>query len=179
MYICMYVCTYVYVCIYASIYICVNVCLCVPMYMHVCIHVDVWMGMGMIVYICMSLYVHMSTLIKLMDVIIIYLISTLVHGFVYTTYTPLSTVWIFITLPFTIWSYIIPTSIVAIQLKSNNKHKNHFTWCILFDFVFQERRPVNTLHHPPPSFKELWVVPKSESFNYYFLMYRTNMVLGV
>ncbi len=39
-------------------------------------YVDVWIGMGMIVYICMSIYMHMSTrIIKLMDAFIIYLIS--------------------------------------------------------------------------------------------------------
>ncbi len=52
-------------------------------------HVDVWIGMGMIVYICMSIYMHMSTvIIKSMDALIIYLIRTFVHGFVFKTYTP-------------------------------------------------------------------------------------------
>ncbi len=44
--------------------------------MCVCVSVDVWNGMGKIVFICMSIYMHMSTLIiKLMDVLIIYLIA--------------------------------------------------------------------------------------------------------
>ncbi len=47
------------------------------------------------------------------------LISTYVQGFVFKMYTPLSMFHIFIIITFTIWSYIIPTSIVAIQLKSN------------------------------------------------------------
>ncbi len=69
-----------------------------------CIYVYMWMciGMGMIVYVCMSIYLHMSTLIKLMDVLIIYLITTFVYGFVFKTYTPLSHVWVFIIVPFTI-----------------------------------------------------------------------------
>ncbi len=55
-------------------------------------HVDVWISMGMNVYTFMSICMHMSTLIiKLMDVLIIYLISTFVHGFVFKTYTPLFT----------------------------------------------------------------------------------------
>ncbi len=32
---------------------------------------------------------------------------------------PLSTIWVFIIVPFTTWSDIIPTFIIAIQLKSN------------------------------------------------------------
>ncbi len=51
--------------------------------------------MGVIVYMCMSICLHMSAfIIKLMDVLVIYLISTYayVHSFVAKTYTPLSTV---------------------------------------------------------------------------------------
>ncbi len=67
----------------------------------------------------MYIYMHMSTDInKLMDGLIIYLINIFVHGFVFKTYTPLSTFYVFIIVPCTIWSYIIPTSIFAIQLKS-------------------------------------------------------------
>ncbi len=45
-------------------------------------------SMGMIVYMCMSIYMHMSAfIIILMDVLIIYLIST----YVFKTYVPLST----------------------------------------------------------------------------------------
>ncbi len=62
------------------------------MYMHICMHMDVHIGMGMIAYICLSIYWHMSTpIIKFMDVHIIYLISTFVHSFVFKTYTSLST----------------------------------------------------------------------------------------
>ncbi len=40
---------------------------------------------------------HMSTLIiKLMHVLIIYLISAYVHDFVFKTYTPLSTFYVFL-----------------------------------------------------------------------------------
>ncbi len=43
-------------------------------------------------YVCILLYMQMSTfIIKLNDVLMIYLISTFVHGFVFNTYTPLST----------------------------------------------------------------------------------------
>ncbi len=64
---------------------------------------------------------HISAfIIKLMDVLIIYLVSTYVHSFVFKTYTSISTFYDFIIVPFTIWSYIILTSIVAIQLKSRN-----------------------------------------------------------
>ncbi len=49
--------------------------------------------------------VHVCFIRKLMDVRIIYLISTYMYSFVFKTYT--------------IWSYIIPTSLVAIQLKTN------------------------------------------------------------
>ncbi len=53
---------------------------------------EVTVIMSMIVYMCMSVYMHMSTCItKLMDVLIIYLFSTFVHGFEFKTYMPLST----------------------------------------------------------------------------------------
>ncbi len=45
-----------------------------------------------------------------------------VHSLVFKTYAPLSTFWVFIIVPFTIWSYTISNSVVAIQLKSNNIH---------------------------------------------------------
>ncbi len=68
-------CVYVGMCIYVCVYICI------------CMHVDMWIGMGMIV-ICM----HMSIrIIKLMDVLIIYLISPFLHNFVFKYYTPIST----------------------------------------------------------------------------------------
>ncbi len=60
-----------------------------------------------------------NRIIKLMDVLMIYLIRTFVQGFVFKTYTLLSTISVFVIVPLTIWSYIIPTSIVAIRLKSN------------------------------------------------------------
>ncbi len=44
------------------------------MYMHTCIYMqlDVWRGMGMIVYMCMSIYMHMSTrIMKLIDVLVL------------------------------------------------------------------------------------------------------------
>ncbi len=58
---------------------------------------------SMIVYICIYIYMHMSTDInKLMDGLIIYLINIFVHGFVFKTYTPLSTFYVFIIVPCTI-----------------------------------------------------------------------------
>ncbi len=57
-------------------YVCVFICICI----HACMHVGVWIGIGMIVDICM-LYMHMPThIITLMNVLIIYLINTFVHG---------------------------------------------------------------------------------------------------
>ncbi len=77
-------CIYIYKCVY----VCVCVCVQQYAYMHAC--GDVWIGMGVIVYICMTIYMYMSTLnIKLMDVLIIYLISTFVHGFLFKADTPL------------------------------------------------------------------------------------------
>ncbi len=68
---------------------CLNVCVHMNMYicMYVCGYVDRY---G---YVCLSMYVymHMSThIITLMDVLIIYLKNTFVHGFMSQTYTPLS-----------------------------------------------------------------------------------------
>ncbi len=63
---------------------------------------------------------YMSVFVKLMDVLIIYLISTYVHSVVFKTYVPRSILGVFIIVPFTIWSYIIHTSMVAIQLKAND-----------------------------------------------------------
>ncbi len=60
---------------YAFMYVCV----------YICMDVDVWIGMSMIVYICMF------KIIKFKDVLIIYLISTFAHGFVFKCYTPIST----------------------------------------------------------------------------------------
>ncbi len=62
------------------------------MYMHICMQVDMWIGMDMIVYKYMYRYnICTSTrIIKLMDVLIVYLICTFVQCFVFTTYTPLS-----------------------------------------------------------------------------------------
>ncbi len=55
-------------------------------------YIYAWIDMGIIVYICMSIYMHIHTLIsKLMDVLIIYLISTFTPSFVFKPYTPLST----------------------------------------------------------------------------------------
>ncbi len=60
-------------------------------------------------------------IIKLIDVLIIYLISTYVHNFMFKIYIPLP----YLPFPcmynsvFAIWSYIIPISIVAIQLSQN------------------------------------------------------------
>ncbi len=48
----------------------------------------------MIVSLCMSIYTMSAFIIKLMDVVIIYLISTYVHDFVFKTYAPLSTFWV-------------------------------------------------------------------------------------
>ncbi len=75
---------------YIYLYMCACVCVCVCL----CICMDVWIDRSMTVYICMTIYIcNMSTLlIKLMNVLIIYLISTFVHGFVFKTYTSLSTV---------------------------------------------------------------------------------------
>ncbi len=70
-YFCMYVFMQVSVCISRYVF----KCMCV----HIHIHVDMLIGMGMIVYICIYIYIflHMSTrIIKLMDVVIIYLINT-------------------------------------------------------------------------------------------------------
>ncbi len=51
----------------------------------------------------MSVYMHLSTfIIKLTDVLIIYLIGTYVYGIVFKTYTPLYTFQVFIMVPFTI-----------------------------------------------------------------------------
>ncbi len=63
------------------------------MYMHICMHEDMWIGMGYdCKYMYVTIYMLMSThIIKLMDILIIYLISTFVHGFVFKTYTPLFT----------------------------------------------------------------------------------------
>ncbi len=44
----------------------------------------------------------------------------------FKTYIPLPTFLVFIIVPFTIWSYIIQTSIVAIYLKSNDTKICHF-----------------------------------------------------
>ncbi len=70
-----------FVCMYLCKYVCISrfvfKCVCVHMYVHICMHMDMWIGMGMIVYIWMCLYMNMSTIIKLMDVPIIYLINTL------------------------------------------------------------------------------------------------------
>ncbi len=67
--------------------------MCVPMYnayVHAC---GICMGMDMIVYMCLSISMHMFTfIIKLIDVIILYLIRKCVHGFVFKAYTTLSTV---------------------------------------------------------------------------------------
>ncbi len=61
----------------------------VPICVCICLHVGVCLSMGMIVYMCMSTCMHMSAfIIKLMDVLIIHLISTYVHGFVFKTYIP-------------------------------------------------------------------------------------------
>ncbi len=65
-----------------------------------------------------------------MDVLIIYLSNTFVHGFVFKTYANLSSFYVFIIVPYKILSYIIPNSIVVIQLWSNSKwysfhHINH------------------------------------------------------
>ncbi len=66
-----------------NIYLYVYMFVCNYVYAHMCMHLDVRIGMGMILYICMSIYMHMSThIIKLRYVLIIYLISTFVHGFV-------------------------------------------------------------------------------------------------
>ncbi len=103
----MWVCIYVHMCI----------CICL-ICVHVCIHTSVCISMDMIVEMCMSIHMDMFAFTtKLMDVLIIYLISTYVHGFVFKTYTPLSTFYVFIIVPFTIWSCIIPNSIVTIHLK--------------------------------------------------------------
>ncbi len=61
--------------------------------MHICMQVDMWIGMDMIVYKYMYRYnICTSTrIIKLMDVLIIYLINIFVHGFVFKTYTAIST----------------------------------------------------------------------------------------
>ncbi len=45
-----------------------------------------------------------------------------VHGFVFKT----RSFSVFIIVPYTIWLYVIPTSIVAIQLKSN-EYQNYFS----------------------------------------------------
>ncbi len=71
----MYMCTYVYA------------------YIHACGYADRY---G---YDCLYMYVYMhmsSRIIKLIDVRIIYLIKTCVHGFGFKTYTPLSTFYVFI-----------------------------------------------------------------------------------
>ncbi len=55
-------------------------------------YVGVCISMGMIVYMCMSICMYMSAFsIKLIDVLMIYLINIIIHGFVFTSYTPLST----------------------------------------------------------------------------------------
>ncbi len=61
---------------------------------------------------------YVSTrIIKLMDVLIIYLINTFVHGFVFKTYTHLSTFYVFtqcVIVPYTIRSCNIPNSILLL-----------------------------------------------------------------
>ncbi len=65
----------------------------VPMCVHIYMHVGVCISMCMIVDMCMSINMHMSSfIIKLIDILIIYFISTyFVHGFVFKTYSPQST----------------------------------------------------------------------------------------
>ncbi len=75
------------------VYVCICMCVCLC----TCIYACMWYICGseydcLYVYVYIYIYMHMSTfIIKLMDVLIIYLISTFVHGFAFQTYTPLST----------------------------------------------------------------------------------------
>ncbi len=62
-------------------------CICMCLHVHICMHVCVCISMGMIIYMCMSICLHMSAfIIKLVNVLIIYLISTYTHSFVFKTY---------------------------------------------------------------------------------------------
>ncbi len=80
----MYVCIYVNIYVYKYVCVYMYVCAYEYPYVHACGYVDM-SGYDF-------LYNYMSTrIIKLMVVLIIYLVSTFVHGFVFKTCTPLST----------------------------------------------------------------------------------------
>ncbi len=51
------------------------------MYVNICMHVGVCVSIGIVFYVYMSICVHMSaSIIRLMDVLMIYLISTYIQN---------------------------------------------------------------------------------------------------
>ncbi len=74
-----------------------------------------------------------------MVVFIIHLFGTFVHGFVFKTYTPLSTILVFIIVCNTIWSYIIPNWLLLLAYKSNVQLKSWIwriiTYCLLYNYL--------------------------------------------
>ncbi len=107
-------------------------------YAHICFFIMYSIGAYVYEYV---IYAHICFFIM-------YLISTYIHGNVFKTYAPLSTFRAFIIVLFIIWSYIIPISIVGLQLKSIMYiHVPHLLYFTPSTFSMYRQSPLVWLPH--------------------------------
>ncbi len=80
-------------------------------------------------YVYVSMCAHVCFIIKLIDVLIIYLINTYIHGFGFKIiYTPIYFLGLYNSSFHNLVIHYIKTSIVAIQLKSNEQLVKLAVW---------------------------------------------------